>query len=266
MPYDINAALERLEQNLRNLDSARKQVENTVNASNELRQTVSDYVESITNLRNQIVEWEEQVMQSQEGLSTQGQDVIRTLEASCDTISAEFMSSTDKTLSKFSEQNTILTERVNELNTLRQELKTAMSEITTIKDTLANLTRVLTESQHEQHQQHQVLANIIGKVEELPVKVKDYTDDVVRQMAERHMTLSQKTEDIISKAGAALQKLDSLTLAYSKVQTTCDSIKDSVDDVKSVVTTMNDSLSKSININRWILIAGIVFLAILHFI
>ena len=48
MPYDINATLERLEQNLKDLDSARKQVENTVNASNELRQTVSDYVESIT--------------------------------------------------------------------------------------------------------------------------------------------------------------------------------------------------------------------------
>ena len=37
MPYDINAALERLEKNLQNLDSARKQVENTVNASNNLR-------------------------------------------------------------------------------------------------------------------------------------------------------------------------------------------------------------------------------------
>ena len=126
MPYDINATLERLEQNLKDLDSARKQVENTVNASNELRQTVSDYVESITNLRNEIIEWEGQLKQSQEGLSTQVQNAFTTLKASCDTISAGFKSSTDKTLSKFSEQNTILTERVNELNTLRQELKSAV--------------------------------------------------------------------------------------------------------------------------------------------
>lgn len=33
MTYDINATLERLEQNLKQLDSARKQVETTVQAS-----------------------------------------------------------------------------------------------------------------------------------------------------------------------------------------------------------------------------------------
>ena len=34
--------------------------------------------------------------------------------------------------------------------------------------------------------QDQALANIIGKVAELPVTVKGYTDDVVQQMDERH--------------------------------------------------------------------------------
>ena len=97
MPYDINATLERLEQNLKDLDSSRKQVENTVNASNELRQTVSDYVESITNLRNEITEWEEQLKQSQEGLATHVQNAFATLKDSCDTISAGFKSSTDIT-------------------------------------------------------------------------------------------------------------------------------------------------------------------------
>lgn len=263
MPYDVNATLERLSKNLNELDSARKQVENTVNASNELRQTVSAYVESITNLRNEITEWEEQLKQSQEGLSTQVQNAFATLKESCDTISAGFKSSTDKTLSRFSEHNTILTERVNELNTLRQELKSTMSDITIIKDTLAKMTMVLTESQQGQDQ---ALTNIIGKVAALPVTVKGYTDDVVQQMDERHRAFSQKLEDAISKADAALQKLDILTGACSKVQITCDNIKGAVDDVKTAVTTLNDSLSKSININRWILIAGIIILVILHFI
>lgn len=52
----------------------------------------------------------------------------------------------------------------------------------------------------------QALANIIGKVAELPVTVKGYTDDVVQQMDERHRAFSQKLEDAISKADAALQK------------------------------------------------------------
>lgn len=263
MPYDINTTLERLAKNLKDLDSARKQVENTVNASNDLRQTVSDYVESITYLRNEIMEWEEQLKQSQVDLSAEVQNAFTTLKASCDTISTGFKSSTDKTLSRFSEQNTMLTERVNELNSLRQELKSAMSDITIVKDTLAKMTMVLTESQQGQDQ---ALTNIIGKVAALPVTVKGYTDDVVQQMEERNRAFSQKFEVTISKADAALQKLDSITGACSKVQTTCDNIKGSVDDVKNAVTALNDSLSKSININRWILIAGIIILAILHFI
>ena len=209
------------------------------------------------------MEWEEQLKQSQVDLSAEVQNAFTTLKASCDTISTGFKSSTDKTLSRFSEQNTILTERVNELNTLRQELKSAMSDITIVKDTLAKMTMVLTESQQGQDQ---ALTNIIGKVAALPVTVKGYTDDVVQQMEERNRAFSQKFEVTISKADAALQKLDSITGACSKVQTTCDNIKGSVDDVKNAVTALNDSLSKSININRWILIAGIIILAILHFI
>ena len=42
MPYDINAALERLEKNLQNLDSARNQDENTVKASAELKSVVRE--------------------------------------------------------------------------------------------------------------------------------------------------------------------------------------------------------------------------------
>lgn len=46
MTYDINATLERLEQNLKQLDSARKQVENTVQASEGLQNAVAGYVAS----------------------------------------------------------------------------------------------------------------------------------------------------------------------------------------------------------------------------
>ena len=90
MPYDINITLERLEHNLQDLDSARKQVENMVKANNELRKIVSEYVESITNLRNEILAWEEQLKQSEVGLSSQVQNAFSTLKESCDTISTRF--------------------------------------------------------------------------------------------------------------------------------------------------------------------------------
>ena len=262
MAYDINAALERLEQNLQDLDSARKQVENTVKSSNELRETVSEYVESLTRFRSELLQWEEHLKQLDGGLSAEVHNAFVTLEASCEKISAGFKASTDKTLSKFSEQNTILTERVNELNSLRQELKSAMSEITTIKDTLTNLTKVLAESQQGQDQ---ALANIIGSVAELPVTVKGYTDDVVQQMDERHRAFNQKIEDTISKSESIIQKIDILTVSCNNIQEKCDDIKTSVDNVKQAVIDHNEVLAKSININRWITLAALIILAILYF-
>ena len=263
MAYDINAALERLEQNLQNLDSARKQVENTVKSSNELRQTVSEYVESLTRFRSELLQWEEHLKQLESGLSAEVHNAFVTLEASCEKISTGFKVSTDKTLSKFTEQNKILTERVNDLNTLRQELKSSMSEITTIKDILTNLTSVLTASQQDQDQ---ALANIIGKVAELPVTVKGYTDDVVQQMDERHRTFNQKIEESISKTESVIQKIDILTVSCNNIQEKCDDIKASLNELKQFIDNSNASISKSININRWITIIAFVILIILLFI
>ena len=262
MPYDINTALKRLEKNLQNLDSAREQVENTVNASNNLRQIVRDYIKSITELRSDILEWEKQLKQSQDNLSSKVQDTFTTLETSCDAISAKLKSSTNETLNKFSKQNIILGERVDELIILRKDLKSAMSEIGTIKDTLAQLTMVFNRSKENQDQ---ALSNIIGRVAELPVTVKGYTDGVAQQMDERHKEFCKKIDDSITKTEIVIQKLDSLTEAYLNIQKTCDDIKNSVGDINNLVTTHYGFLSKSININRWIVFVGIIILVALHF-
>src|SRR5574344_2112837 len=58
MAYDINATLERLEQGINEIDSARMQVQNTVLASNELQATVAGYVSSINKFVGEIKEWE----------------------------------------------------------------------------------------------------------------------------------------------------------------------------------------------------------------
>ena len=263
MPYDINAALERLEKNLQNIDSAREQVENTVNASNNLRQIVRDYIESITELRSDIQEWEAQLKQSQDGLSTRVHDAFAALKTSCDTISAEFKSSTNDAINKFSEQNIIFTERVDELITLREVFKSSMSEINTIKDKLVELATVFNSYKENQDQ---VLSNIIGRITELPVTVKGYTDGVARQMDERHGEFCKKIDDSITKAEFIIQELDTLTKICNNVQKTCNYIKSTTDDVKNTVAAHYKSLSKFININRWLIIAGIMILAALHFI
>ena len=61
MPYEINSALERLEQNLKDLDSAKKQVEATVSASDKLQQVVSGYVKSLVSVQEGLKQWEKEL-------------------------------------------------------------------------------------------------------------------------------------------------------------------------------------------------------------
>lgn len=269
MAYDINAALERLEHNLQDLDSAKTQVQNVVAASKDLKETVSDYVDSISKLYGDIREWENQLKQTQKVSFEDAQASFDKLKASCETITARFKSSTEETLDKFAKQNASLTKRVEDLSTLREELKASMAQIQAVKLTLTDLTNILRESQDGQDR---ALENIIGSVSALPVTVKGYTDDVVKKMDDRHSAIIAKMDDASSKLDTIIQKASALTTACNKLQsscynlqTTCGNIKSSVAEVMQKVEESQTTLSKAIKVNRWILIAGVIILIALHF-
>ena len=67
MAYDINASLERLEQNLKNIDSARSQVEKTIMSSNQLQSKMTDFITSMSDLLENVNEWKRQLERAQEG-------------------------------------------------------------------------------------------------------------------------------------------------------------------------------------------------------
>lgn len=83
MPYDINSALERLEQNLKDLDSAKKQVEATVNASDKLQQVVSGYVNTLVSVQEGLKQWEKELQGIQVGNDTAFKNAIEQMRASC---------------------------------------------------------------------------------------------------------------------------------------------------------------------------------------
>lgn len=269
MAYDINAALERLTQNLQDLESARTQVENTVDASNELRETVSGYVNTINDLYAEVKDWEEHLKAAQTNLSSEITETFITLKDSCETISVGFKNSTDKTLVTLTEQSEKFKERVKELDVLRHDLKGAMAEIGGVKSTLSNLTTGLTKSLQGQDE---ALADIIGNVSGLPVIVKGYTDDVVQQMEKRHREFTEKLDSSNEKGKIIIEKLDSVIAACdtiqkteSSVQSACSNIQTAVKEVKELVSNLQTTVTKDLNINRWILIGGIIVLIILHF-
>lgn len=179
MAYDINATLERLEQNLKQLDSARKQVETTVQASEELQNAGAGYVASINSFVKEIKEWEKQLEGAQVGISEELQISVDKMTSACESITSKFTSSVDASLLKFTEQNNLLAERVKELNALREEIKTTTKEIQTIKESLSAISKDLKDSQKGQDV---AIASIKQKVDDLPSKIKEYADSITEKL------------------------------------------------------------------------------------
>ncbi|WP_418855859.1 hypothetical protein [Prevotella sp.] len=270
MAYDINATLERLEQNLKQLDSARKQVETTVQASEELQKAVAGYVASINALVVEIKEWEKQLAGTQVGISEEVQKALDKLTSTCEGITTKFTSSVDTSLQKFTEQNNLLAERVKELNALREDIKTTTKEIQTIKESLSVISKDLKDSQKGQDD---AIASIQQKVDNLPSKIKEHADSITEKMNQWNQELKKLIEDTTPTIKSIDTKLDTVTNKVNSIQSSCDSIKRSTDNIineiknlQKEVVASSEATSKAININRWIIIAGIIILAALQFI
>src|SRR5574344_1903614 len=100
MPYDINTSLERLEQSLKDIESAKKQVEKTVKTSNELQGVVAGYVSSLDSLLTNVKDWVKEISSFQGSNNTRIEKSIVNIQKSCDNVIEEFTKSTDKVSNK----------------------------------------------------------------------------------------------------------------------------------------------------------------------
>ena len=181
MTHDINSALERLEKNLSELDSARSQVLQSVNASNDLLKMVTQYVTAVKKLAASLEEWESSLSGRESELHGEFGSAITSIKQTCtDIISAfkldvnkatlDFKKDTDKTLEKFTEQNDKLAERVTELVALREQIKKATEEIESVKSALNEILKELKDSQDEQDA---TLEDLKAKVTGLNEKIEN---------------------------------------------------------------------------------------------
>src|SRR5574344_174306 len=270
MAYDINATLERLEQGLNEIDSARMQVQNTVLASNELQATVAGYVSSINKFVGEIKEWEKHLEGTHVESTKDVQNALTDLKASCEKITELFSSSVDGSIKNFNEQNILLEERVKDLNTLRDEIKSTTIEIQSIKDSLSKISKEINDSQKNQDD---TIEDIKQRVIELPETIKDYTDSIIELTNNSKKDLKEVLDESNSTLLAIDRKMDDLkqtALDLQKssngIQRSCDNLKSTVDEIKSDIITSQNAIEKSISINRWVLIIGVAILIAIHFI
>ena len=274
MAYDINAALERLEKNLSEVESAKKQVEETIATRESLQQIIGRYSDSLVELNSEISKFILEV-QNYQSLKTSELDLaISKIKTSCegvvikfntdvkdskDAFNAEF----SETLTKFGYENNKLTEQVTKLSSLHDALDIATSEVKEIEKKMDGIAKVLKDSQGEQDRS---LDNIKSSLTSLPANITSQIDGVINTININAVDLNTKADEIEKSIVSAIQKLNTITSVLSETKTICNAIKSDIAQLKKSMDFGLSEVGSVINVNRWILVIGIIVLIILHFI
>ena len=288
MAYDINAALERLEKNLQDLDSARNQVEKTVKASTDLQSVVGEYVSSVKNLCVGLQAWETNLRAKGESLSYEYEKAISRVNSTCTEIiksfstvveqtSTDFKNNTGSIVEKFTEQNSILTERVQNLSSLKEDIKNATTEIQAIKESLSQISKDLKESQESQDA---VLEDIKQNVLGLKENVTTTASNISQEISHAKQDLLDTQNQTICKIDSVAAKADTLATNIANLTTLCQNIDNAIsssikdlnssierikDDITNVISETKEEINKSGTVNRWIIVVGFIIIAILQY-
>lgn len=239
MPYDINATLEKLEKNLENLTSAKIQVENTVNASKGLQEVVNGYIASVKALYKEVQSWEKELQNMQSTKSTDIENTFTRLKTACKEITFQFddvvknltlafESKTNTTIDRFITTIESLDKQIKALKSFQKDLEDFTTEEQANKETLRQISANLNDSQNEQNK---ILLNITQEITLLKTSITALSKDF-------HTTLIQTKDNILQ----------------------------STESIKQTTNNSCHKIKKEINTNRWIIIAGIIILIILHFV
>ena len=267
MAYDINAALERLENNLAEVESAKKQVEKTIATSESLQQIIGRYTNTLNAMGKDISSFIEEIRNFQDINTSELSSIVDALKTFCECAINKFNADVKiaiknynkkfaETIVNFGSENEKLRIQVNKLNSATKEL----NEIGKKVDILA------AESKNSQGKQDKMLASIKSEIEALPSSVKSHAEVIVSEVKNRTLDLKAKSEEIIGDVSKAIQTLDNQNSVLTETKGLCNGIKTDLENLKGSIDCQFESMKRAINTNRWIVIIGLLALIVLHFI
>ena len=272
MTYDINASLERLEQNLRDIDSARLQVEKTIMSSNQLQENTTVLVNSMVELLKNISQWKKQLEWSQQKDQKTLDGTVDKIDKSCATIISNLGSSLDKatddfkaktssSLSSLKEENRKLTEQVGKLDQLKTAITKSTGEVTNVKSVLGTLQSELGKSLKAQDA---ALQDILDKVKSVSPNVKKLIDTMAVKDEERNA--KNLTEfDGLSKTLTQMQgEIDHVKKTANTLQLKISNNTAALDKLDKKLEFISQKVSSKVVTNRWLIIICFILLAIMQ--
>ena len=167
---------------------------------------------------------------------------------------------------------------MSELVALREQIKKATAEIESVKSALNEILKELKDSQDEQDA---TLEDLKTKVSGLYEKIENSKGTVLQAITHSEQFFSailhqtnEKIDGVSGKADALASNVASLTTICQNIETLVQSSTNSItstinkvkDEVISAIQESKAGTLKSANINRWLIVAGIIILAVLQYI
>ena len=271
MAYDINLALERLEKNLQDINSAKEQVEDTINASSQLQNVVNGYVASVNAVLQETILLKEEIAKMRDQKVTEIKEAVTSIEASCNTIIAEFKKNSSSILTDFVSQNDRLAKSNEELSAFQTKLERSI-EITSGLKTRQDEISADVHSIHNKLQES--TENISKQYGQLSQKVDADMLSIHNRQQENYENVSKQYSQLSQKVDADMTMLtNSMSKEFSRLSERTEELNRAITKNQRVIEELCKQISdqhadnlKNININRWMLIAGILILAALQFI
>lgn len=263
MAYDINAALERLENNLAKVESAKKQVEETIATSESLQQIIGRYTESLSSMGKDISAFIEEIRNYQGNKTSELGSAVDKIKTSCECVINKFNADVKTAIKSFDEK---FAETIVKFGSENEKLRFQVNKLEEVNEVEKKVDILATELKNSQESQDETLESVKSSLETLPSSVKSHAEVIVSEVKNRALDLKAKSEEIIGDVSKAVQKLDNQISVMAETKELCNAIKEDIEKLKGSIDSQFESMRSAININRWIAIIGILALIGLHFI
>ena len=267
MNNNLYQTIEELKNTLENIDSARKQVSDTVAAYSATQSGIQDYVDKLCGIESALKQLVALLQNNKVIIEQQASSAIANLQTTCTEITAKISEEQEATALSFSERlNSKIQEIDRQVSTFDNSVKRAESlakNIKEISDNVANVVQTVKVIRQElsfsQNEQDVVLGRIDGNVSSL--------------MSSCSESAKVLNDEINSKAKILRNDLgqlkDSNENIIQKLANNQHTIQRSLDDLKNEISESKAEIEKQAKINRNIgfaTLALLVLLVFLHFI
>lgn len=274
MPYDINTSLERLEQSLKDIKSAKQQVEQTVATSTELQGIVSGYVSSLDSLLTNVKNWVNEISSFQSSNLSGIEKSIGNIQRSCDKVVENFTSSTGELstnlktkitdeLGKFESANTKLSSQVEKLLSLDEHLQSTTSAVNSVKEKLVEVLNELKASQKAQDES----LDALKKAQDVLSTKTDNIETSCKEISKSLSGASTVIEGIATVVNDSNKEISEIKKNYDAntkiIKSEISKLEEMVSSLNKQIETTREELMKSSKVNRWIVIASFILLVIL---